>query len=186
MSLRASRRWLMRGTTVGAVGLLSLVLAACGSSPAHPSASPNSSTSAASSTGATVDTSTSARYGTILVTGSGMTLYMLTGDSPTKSICNGACTAIWPPLTTTGAPAAGAGVDATLLATITRSNGSRQVSYDGHPLYTYSGDTAAGDVNGEGIHHFGGTWYVLGPSGQPVTAAVSGTSSTSTSGGYGY
>lgn len=187
------RRWLLCPCTHRSAGSFeawpsrpsgcSLTLAACGST----SASPTTSTarSAASSPGATVDTSASGKYGTILTTASGMTLYLLTGDSPTTSICTGACPPAWPPLTSKGAPSAGRGVEAKLLGTITRSDGSRQVSYNGHPLYTFSGDTAPGQVNGEGINNFGGTWYVLGSAGRPVTGPVSGTTTTS-AGGYGY
>jgi hypothetical protein len=91
------------------------------------------------------------------------------------------------PLATTGAPAAGGGVQAALLGTITRSDGSKQVTYSGHPLYSFSGDSGSGQVNGEGIASFGGTWYVLATSGQPVKSAVSGsTSTTAGSGGGGY
>jgi hypothetical protein len=80
---------------------------------------------------------------------------------------------------------AGSGVQASLLGTVTRSDGSKQVTYGGHPLYMFSGDSAAGQVNGEGITSFGGTWYALDASGQPVKAMVSSTTST-THGGGGY
>lgn len=125
----------------------------------------------------------SARYGAVLETSTGRTLYMLTADSASSSACDASCAQIWTPLATTGSPAAGSGVQAALLGTITRSDGSKQVTYGGHPLYTFSGDSGSGQVNGEGIMSFGGTWYVLATSGQPVKSAVS--SSTSTSSGSG-
>lgn len=180
MTFGKSRRRLVRGAATCSVTFLGLVLGACSSSPSSSSSTSSSSTVPASSTGTTVSASKSAQYGTILVSASGMTLYMLTGDSPTTSICTGACPPIWPRLSTTGAPKAGSGVDAKLLGTITRSDGTREVTYNGHPLYTFSKDTAAGQVNGEGINHFGGIWYVLNASGQPVTAPVSATSTSTT------
>lgn len=167
------------------VAVLGLVLGGCSSSPSSSSSTSSSATVATSSAGATVSASKSVRYGTILVNASGMTLYMLTGDSPTTSICTGACPPIWPPLSTTGTPKAGSGINAHLLGTITRTDGTRQVTYNGHPLYTFSKDTAAGQVNGEGINHFGGIWYVLTTSGQPVMAPVSAASTTTSTTGYG-
>ena len=137
MSLFPSTNRLARGAAACAVGLLAFTLAACGS--ASGSATTSTSRSTASS-GTAVGTSKSAKYGTILVAPSGMTLYMLTADSPTASTCTGACASAWPPLATTGTPRAGSGVEAKELGTITRSDGSRQVTYNGHPLYTFSGD----------------------------------------------
>jgi predicted lipoprotein with Yx(FWY)xxD motif len=145
--------------------------------------------SATASTAVLVKTSASSKYGTILVTSSGLALYMLTADSPSKSVCTGACPSIWPPLTTKSSSKAGEGANAKLLRTIARSGSLRQIVYNGHPLYTYSGDSAKGQVNGEGIDSFGGHWYVLDSAGKPVTKAVSSSKSSSkstSSGGYGY
>jgi len=111
--------------------------------------------------------------GNALVDANGMTLYILTADSSGQSTCSGGCAAAWPPDTVTGAPAAGQGVDPRLLGTLTRADDSLQVTYAGHPLYTYRADIAPGDVTGQGIASFGGTWYVLGADGQPITSAVS-------------
>lgn len=154
-------------------------------------AKPSTATSkkADASTAVSVKTSASSKYGTIIVTNSGMTLYMLTADSPTKSVCTEGCPLIWPPLTTKAAPKAGHGVQAKHLGTIARSAGVHQVTYDGHPLYTYSGDSSPGQVNGEGIDSFGGHWYVLASSGKPVTKSASSSKSSSgsnSSKGYGY
>lgn len=153
------------------VGVLGLTLGACSSSPSSPSASTSHNTG----TGTAVNSTTNSKYGTILVTSSGMTLYMNTGDTPTSTVCTSAsgCTPIWPPLTTTGSPTAGNGVTASMLASFTRPDGSHQVTYNGHPLYTFAKDTAAGQVTGEGINHFGGIWYVVGTSGAAVTDTVS-------------
>jgi len=150
--------------------------------------SKSSTKKADASKGVSVKTSSSSKYGTILVTNSGMTLYMLTADSPTKSVCTQGCPLIWPPLTTKAAPKAGHGVQAKHLATIARSAGVHQVTYDGHPLYTYSGDSSPGQVNGEGIDAFGGHWYVLSSSGKPVTKSASSSKKSNgskSSGGYG-
>ena len=126
------------------------------------------------------------RYGTILATSSGMTLYRLSADTPTSSACNSACAAVWPPLTVTGRPTVGPGLDQSLVGTITRPNGTHQVTYNGHPLYTFSGDGAAGQVNGEGINSFGGVWDVLNRSGDPVTKPVpTPAPSTTAPSGYG-
>jgi predicted lipoprotein with Yx(FWY)xxD motif len=87
-----------------------------------------------------------------------------------KSTCSGACATAWPPLTTTGAPTAGAGATASNLGTISRSDGTRQVAYAGHPLYRFSGDSSAGQTNGEGSNGFGAPWYLVAPTGQQITS----------------
>jgi len=114
--------------------------------------------------------------GNVLVNANGMTLYILTSDPDGQSTCSGGCAAAWPPDTVSGAPAAGQGVDSSLLGTFTRADGSQQVTYAGHPLYTYRADSSPGNVNGQGITSFGGTWYVLGADGQPVTSSMSSSS----------
>ena len=106
--------------------------------------------------------------GTVLVDAKGRTLYLFEKDKPTASTCNGSCAAVWPPLTSTGAPAAGHGVLKGKLGSVKRSDGSAEVTYAGHPLYTYAGDTKAGQVKGQGLDQFGAEWYVLNPSGQKV------------------
>lgn len=127
----------------------------------------------------TVKAVSSKKYGTILETSSGRTLYLLTADRADKFACKGGCLAIWPPLTTKGKPHAGGGVKSKLLSTVKRGS-ERQVTYDGHPLYFYAGDTGSGQVNGEGIASFGGTWYVVGKTGKAVTA----THASSSGGGW--
>ena len=165
--------------------------AACGSSGSTVGSSATSTsrtaapTTTAAVTSATVDLARSPQYGVILADASGRTLYMLTADTPTSSACATACIAHWPPVTATGGPTAGTGVTAALLGTITRSDGAHQVTYAGHQLYTFARDTAAGQVNGQRITAFGGTWYVLGATGQPVTTAPpAGTTTTTVALGY--
>ncbi len=169
-------------------------LAACSSSSPAAAKSNSSKSSEPTSTAAapaaastaTVDAARTSLYGTVLVTSTGRTLYMLTADSPTTSVCTGTCASIWPPLTVTGTPTAGSGVKASDLGTITRPGGAHQVTYGGHPLYTFTKDTAAGQVNGEGINKFGGIWYVLSTSGSPVKAPKASGTTTTTSGSSGY
>jgi predicted lipoprotein with Yx(FWY)xxD motif len=90
---------------------------------------------------------------TILTNGQGMTLYYRTSDSAT-SVCSGGCASVWPPLLSSSVPSSSLPGK---LSVQTTANGS-QVEYNGHPLYTYSGDTAAGQTSGEG---FGGIWFVV-------------------------
>jgi hypothetical protein len=84
-------------------------------------------------------------------------------------MCSGGCANAWPPLTAMGAPTAGPGATASDLSTISRADGTKQVTYAGHPLYYFAGDSGAGQTNGEGSKGFGAPWYLVAPSGQPVT-----------------
>ena len=168
---------------MGAAGLaaLALALSACASSASSSSSTPaagGSSAPAAGSSGAALDMTTI--NGTAVVTNSkGMTLYWFAPDSSTASKCTGSCATYWPPVT--GPVTAGSGVTGTL-STITRPDGSTQATYDGHPLYTYVADTAAGQAKGNGLNLSGGLWWEMTVSGaKPAT-----TTSGSTGGGYGY
>jgi len=119
----------------------------------------------------TVDVSESADFGPILVDGGGMSLYVFmadTQDSGTSACTDAECTAEWPPLVTDGDPVAGEGVDETLLGTITRDDGSTQVTYNGWPLYLFAGDAAPGDTNGQGLDEFGGLWFLVSPAGEAI------------------
>ncbi len=111
---------------------------------------------------AVVNVGSEASLGSFLVDSKGMTLYLFTKDTPNTSNCYDGCAAAWPPLLTLGAPTSGAGVDASLLGTTTRTDGSVQVTYNGWPLYYFANDKAAGDVNGEGVQ---GVWFVVTPDG---------------------
>jgi len=135
--------------------------------------------------GALVKIEKSDKYGRVLVTSSGKTLYLLTADTATTLACNTGCTALWRPLMTKGKPRAGKGVSAKKLGTVKRGS-KLQVTYDGHPLYRYVGDTRSGQMNGEGIASYGGTWYVLSASGSAVSHASSGSGSGSGGSGGGY
>jgi predicted lipoprotein with Yx(FWY)xxD motif len=108
--------------------------------------------------------------GKVLVDTNGFTLYHFSRDTGRKNTCmaNRECSATWPALGTTGKPTAGPGVNASLLSTITLSNGSKQVTYAGHPLYRYSAATERGETSYAGVEQFGGRWYALSATGKNV------------------
>jgi predicted lipoprotein with Yx(FWY)xxD motif len=118
---------------------------------------------------ATISVTHSGELGSILVSGPKRTVYLFAADKGPTSTCSSACAEVWPPVTTTGNPKAAAGANAADLGTITRSDGRKQVTYKGHPLYFYAGDgTSGGETSGQGINSFGALWYVLAPSGSEV------------------
>ena len=105
--------------------------------------------------------------GSVLVDSQGMTLYMFTPDTATTSACYGGCAALWPPLLLTGKLRAAIGLQTPLLGTLQRTDGSLQVTYNGHPLYYFAKDAKAGDTNGQGLF---GKWWVLSGTGTPIGA----------------
>jgi predicted lipoprotein with Yx(FWY)xxD motif len=107
--------------------------------------------------------------GQILVDSRGRTLYLFKKDTRGHSSCSGSCAANWPPLLVTGKPRAGTGVKASKLTTTRRSDGATQVVYNRHPLYRFIADAKPGDTNGEGLSAFGARWFVVSPTGTPVT-----------------
>jgi predicted lipoprotein with Yx(FWY)xxD motif len=117
---------------------------------------------------------------TVLTNSNGFTLYWFAPDTSTTSKCNGSCATFWPPAA--GPATLAAGVKGTV-GTITRQDGSTQATYDGHPIYTYSGDSAPGKATGNGLNIQGGVWHEVVVSG---TAPAPGASSTKTSSGGGY
>lgn len=146
---------------------------AASSSPAGGYSSGSAATTAAkpaSGGSTTVIRTASGKLGTYLVDASGRTLYLWKADRGTSSSCNGACAQAWPPLATSGKPTAGNGVTASLLGTTRRSDGTTEVTYGGHPLYTFVGDSAPGQVTGQDSKQFGAAWYVVAPSGKQIGA----------------
>jgi predicted lipoprotein with Yx(FWY)xxD motif len=121
------------------------------------------------------------KLGKVLAAKTGKTLYLFMADHNGRSACYGKCATFWPPLIVTGKPTAGTGVKAKLLGVTMRKDGKHQVTYNGHPLYTYVGDSAAGKTKGEGLDISGGLWWAVSPAGQ----AVKTTSSSSGGGGGG-
>ena len=163
---------------------VALIAAACGSSsttpksPGSPAAAGASASATASSSGTALKTATIGGV-TVLTSAKGFTLYSFAPDTATKSNCNAGCVQYWPPVK--GPATAGSGVTGTL-TTIKRSDGSMQAAYDGHPLYTYVGDTAPGQAKGNGLNLSGGVWHEVTASGGAAPAK----SSSSGSGGGGY
>jgi predicted lipoprotein with Yx(FWY)xxD motif len=128
------------------------------------------STTPASTTGTAVVVSTKHdKLGTILAAGSKhLTVYMFEGDKGASSSCTGACAKVWPPVTSTAAASASGAAVAGDLGTITRSDGTMQVTYKGHPLYWFARDGDVSDAYGQGVVGFGSSWYVISPSGKKV------------------
>jgi predicted lipoprotein with Yx(FWY)xxD motif len=110
----------------------------------------------------------SSALGRIIVDSRGHTLYLFEKDRRGASACSGVCLTYWPPLLTSGRPTAIKGAKSSLLASIRRADGKRQVTYAGHPLYLFSGDASRGQTNGEGLNDFGAGWYALMPSGKKI------------------
>jgi predicted lipoprotein with Yx(FWY)xxD motif len=161
-----------------AIAALGVGLASCASNSSAGYGGSGGSTSApGTSSAATVATAKVGDLGTVLVNSDGFTLYLFENDTGSTSTCVGTCAGTWPALTTSGDPAASDGADASMLGTTTRDDGATQVTYNGHPLYVYSGDTAAGEANGEGISN---VWYAVTTQGTPAQ-----TGGGSGGGGYG-
>jgi len=167
--------------------LAAAVFAGCGSSSSGGSTASGTTTTMSTSGPATVKTASAGGLGTILVDSQGRSIYLFQRDTGTTSTCSGACLAQWPAVTTHGAPQAAGGVTAGKLGVTKRSDGTTQVTYAGHPLYYYAGDSAAGDTNGQGLNFFGARWYAMSPDGSAVTTQTSsGGSGGRGGGGYGY
>jgi predicted lipoprotein with Yx(FWY)xxD motif len=152
------------------VPLAALAVAACGSGGTATASPPPSSTSSGAS--ATVRVANSG-LGSILVDSTGRTLYLFKADVGAKSACSGACATAWPPLRVTAKATSGGGLTASKLGTITRSDGTEQVTYNGHPLYTFINDTKPGQTTGQGVTAFGAAWYALTPSGNQAATPAS-------------
>jgi len=117
-------------------------------------------------TAAVITAASAPKLGRIIVDSKGFTLYDFHKDKGITSACYGACAKVWPPLMTEGGPQAGEGAMTSKLGTTERKDGTTQVTYAGHPLYTYEADTKPGDAKGNDIDSFGAEWYALQPSGQ--------------------
>jgi predicted lipoprotein with Yx(FWY)xxD motif len=163
----------VRTTRLSLVGLAVsmaavVVLAGCGSSSSTSSSSTTegSAPSPASPGSGAIDVADNSKLGQVLVDSHGHTVYMFEKDESDESYCNGSCAKVWPPVTTQGKPTAGSGVSASKLTTLKRDDGTTQVVFDGHPLYTYVKDEDTEDAYGNGVDQFGAEWYGLHPNGQ--------------------
>jgi predicted lipoprotein with Yx(FWY)xxD motif len=159
---------------LGALPLAVVVLAGCGGSASH--ALPTTRDGRAATVGVA-----STGLGNILVDRQGRTLYLFERDSGAVSTCTGACAVNWPPLRVRGAPLIGSGATASDVGRTARADGVSQLTYKGHPLYTFANDTKRGDTNGEGIKAFGGSWFAVSPAGGKITPG----SQPQGGGGYG-
>ena len=174
----------MNKTWLAPAGLAAtLLIAACGSSTSSTGSGSTTSSAAAPASSAAASSSalktTKIGGATVLTNAKGFTLYWFAPDTPTTSKCNGSCAAYWPPVK--GPATAGAGVTGKL-GTITRSDGSMQATYNGHPLYTYVADSAPGQAKGNGLNLNGGVWHEVTASG----AAALAPSGSASAGGGGY
>lgn len=167
----------------------SLLLAACGSGSTN---STSTSSAASSSSAASEPTSTSSALtigtangsvGTYLTGASGRALYVWTADPKGQSSCSGACANAWPPLTASSMPKVAGGANAANVSLISRSDGSKQVAYNGRPLYYYAGDAGPGMTNGQGSDQFGAKWWLINPSGTPIATGSPGATTTKSKGG---
>jgi predicted lipoprotein with Yx(FWY)xxD motif len=160
-----------------------LAIAGCGSSgksssSSTPSPAPGASVNASSGgqsavsagqAAVAVATKRAGKLGEILDAGpKKLTVYLFEADKQGQSACQGACAQAWPPVTTSGAPHAMGGALASDLGVITRPDGTKQLTYRGHPLYYFMKDKDAGDAYGEGVNAFGGGWYALNAKGAKV------------------
>jgi predicted lipoprotein with Yx(FWY)xxD motif len=179
------RARVLTGGLIGAAGL-ALIGAACGSSTRTSTPAGPATSAGASAAAYTVSAQQVGSVGTVLVNGQGRTLYLLSSEKGGKLTCTDAngCTKIWPPVelpSGVSKPVAGSGIDTSRLSALRTSSGDLYVTYGDWPLYTFSGDSSSGSANGVGVTSFGGTWYAVNTSGNPVGA--SGTAPTTTTGG---
>jgi predicted lipoprotein with Yx(FWY)xxD motif len=153
-------------------GVVAPVLCGCALVAAACSTGPPVNTFDETPTSAPHDTLTveTSKVGPILATAGGRTLYAFAPDSRTTSRCvTSACVFLWPPLVAHGPPLVDAALEQSLVGTIARPDGATQVTYGGHPLYTWNGDTRPGEVSGQAIDNEGGDWYVVAPDGHAIT-----------------
>jgi predicted lipoprotein with Yx(FWY)xxD motif len=165
------------------IPLVALAVAACGGGGggAATAATPKTSSGASATVGVA-----NSSLGSILVNSTGRTLYLFKADVGAKSACTGACATAWPPLLATGKPTAGTGLTASNLGTITRSGGTHQVTYNGHPLYLFVKDQKPGQTTGQGVTAFGAAWFALTPSGNQASAPATSSGGGGGSGSLGY
>jgi predicted lipoprotein with Yx(FWY)xxD motif len=161
-----------------AAAATALVAAACGSSGTPASSSggtpPAAGTAPAAPVKVTIDAKQVGQLGNILVTSTGLVLYMFVPDNDKKVTCVSLCAATWPPVfvSSGGTVTAGAGVQQSMLGADADPAGGKVVTYDGWPLYGYTGDQSPGQTTGQAVNVNGGLWYVIDTAGQPVKASA--------------
>jgi predicted lipoprotein with Yx(FWY)xxD motif len=180
MAILSSAR--LRAAGIAALATTALLVAGCGGSssssssatPAAPATASSSSSSTATSSsgnsGAQSIGTAKGSSGTYLTGPDGRAIYLWVADKDGKSVCYGACAKAWPPVLAKGKPAAGAGVNAALLGTVARRDGTQQVTYKGWPLYYFIADKSKGQTVGQGSDSFHAKWWLVAPSGQAITS----------------
>jgi predicted lipoprotein with Yx(FWY)xxD motif len=163
---------------LAAVPVAALAVAGCGGGGGGATAASPPKTS--SGHAATVGVANTG-LGKILVDSKGRTVYLFKKDAGPKSACFGACASAWPPVRASGTPTVGGGAKASLAGTSPRSDGAPQVTYNGHPLYLFSGDQKPGQTSGQGVNAFGAAWFAVSAAGSQVSG---GSSSSGGGGGY--
>ena len=143
-----------------------------GTSGATAAGSPAAHASGGTAAGSTVIATASSSAGPVLVNGSGHAVYLWAKDAKDMSACTGACASAWPPVQASGTVTAAGSAKSSDLGTITRSDGTKQVTYDGHPLYYFAGDTSKGSLTGQGSDNFGAKWWLVAPSGAAITKSA--------------
>jgi predicted lipoprotein with Yx(FWY)xxD motif len=138
---------------------------------AAPAASGSSAAGSAAGTSTVIGTA-SASGSKFLISGTGHAIYLWAKDGKNSSACSGACASAWPPVPATGKVTAAGGAVSSDLGSITRSDGTKQVTYDGNPLYYFAGDSGPGQANGQGSDNFGAKWWLVAPSGADVTGNI--------------
>jgi predicted lipoprotein with Yx(FWY)xxD motif len=180
-----NRWWAVQGLAAAA-----LLLAACGTSSAPVSSGKSSPAASAAAKAAAAQSAAAAAVGiktmstskgTVLANTAGMTVYWFAMDTSTASVCLAACLTIWPPVVLTAVPVPGSLPKG--FGTITRPTGQTQLTFDGHPLYTYAGDTSAGQITGNGVDANGGLWWAMTPAGTQIGSSSSSGGSGAGSGG---
>ncbi|HEX9339433.1 MAG TPA: hypothetical protein VF892_26255 [Pseudonocardiaceae bacterium] len=189
MLRRISMRTVGFGLPLAAVAIMA---AACGGSTPAASGGGSSTTAAATTTTASSPASSSApgmtlktengTAGVFLADSAGRTLYIYTADKGTTSSCYGGCATAWPPLTTTGSVSVSGSATASQVGTTTRTDGTKQVTYAGHPLYYFQSDTSAGMTKGQGVQ---GVWFLISPTGTVIKPAAAPPATTKSGGGAG-
>ena len=179
---RCSRR--ARWAVMFAVGAVALSACAKGISPAaQPSSAMASESASVMTSSSSITTANVSSVGTVLTNGHSLTLYLLTKENGDKVVCTGSCASVWPPVVlASGATSAtaGSGVNESMFGTVKLANGELEVTYNGHPLHTYSGDSGPGQANGQGIQ---GVWFAVTSAGTPASSS---SSSSGGGGGGGY
>ena len=179
-SAEATKSWMARvpvPVRLGAPLAAALLAGACSSGTSSTAGTkaavgPASAASGSPAATSTIITTESASGRKFLISGTGHAIYLWAKDGKNSSACTGACASAWPPVPATGKVTATGGAVSSDLGSITRSDGTKQVTYDGHPLYYFAGDSGPGQANGQGSDNFGAKWWLVAPSGADVTGNI--------------